>query len=108
MKGLLRTTLIAAALATTLAHAGEPTVARLVEVNGNVLVSRDFNIASAAEAARLTPGERVLVTANSSVTVVFDGGCRVKVQAGERFEVDAESCARSAKADEARAREARS
>lgn len=108
MKGLLATVLATASLATTLAHADEPTIAQLVEVNGNVLVSRDFNIASAGEAVRLVPGARVLVTANSSVTVVFDGGCRVKVVAGERFEVDAEACARIARAAGAESKEARS
>ena len=82
-------------------------VARLTGVSGNVLVSNDFNIASAGEALRLAPGMRVLVTTNSAATVVFDDGCRVRVAAGERFEIDAEACARIARA-QGKSKEARS
>jgi hypothetical protein len=62
-------------------------IARLTAVSGNVLVSNDFNIATAGEALRLAPGMRVLVTMNSAATVEFDDGCRVPVAAGERFEI---------------------
>jgi len=80
--------LAATALASAgIASANERTVARLVEVSGNVLVSSDHNIASAGEALRLLPGMRVLVTQSSGATVEYDDGCRVKVHAGERFEV---------------------
>ncbi len=88
----MKKTLIAAVTLTLLAapavaSARDASVARLVGISGNVLVSNDFNIASAGEKLRLVPGARVLVTANSSVTVEYDDGCRVRLAAGERFEV---------------------
>ena len=64
-------------------------VARLTGVSGNVLVSNDFNIATAGDALRLAPGMRVLVTMNSAATIHYDDGCKVSVAAGERFEVQA-------------------
>ena len=72
------------------AHGQGATVARLVSVSGNVLVSNDFNIASAGEALHLGPGMRVIATMNSSATVEFRDGCRVKVGAGEGFEIRSE------------------
>jgi hypothetical protein len=88
-----------AAIATSLlfaspASADDSTIARLRDLSGNVLVSRDFRIASASDDARLAPGSRVLVTTNSAVTVEYDNGCRVRLGAGERLEVrDAPACA---------------
>ena len=73
------------------ARADDKPVARLVGVAGNVLVSNDFNIASAGEALHLVPGMRVIATMNSSATVVFRDGCRVKVEAGERLEIGSEA-----------------
>jgi hypothetical protein len=88
MKASIRNAAAIAAMACAcVAHAGERAVARLVGVTGNVLVSNDNTIASAGEALRLVPGMRVLATLNSSAVVEFEDGCRVKVQAGERFEV---------------------
>jgi hypothetical protein len=80
---------IAAAILAAQPALADNSVARLTDVSGNVLVSNDFNIASAGEALRLTPGMRVLVTMNSAATVVYDDGCRVPVAAGERFEIRA-------------------
>ena len=79
--------LVAAMACASHASAAEPPVARLVGVTGNVLVSNDNTIASAGEALRLVPGMRVLATLNSSAIVEYADGCRVKVEAGERFEV---------------------
>ncbi len=76
--------------APAVASARDASVARLVGISGNVLVSNDFNIASAGEKLRLVPGARVLVTANSSAVVEYDAGCRVTLNAGERFQVRAE------------------
>jgi hypothetical protein len=88
MKKLICIAAVAAALVNLgYAHASERSVARLVGVTGNVLVTNDHNIASAGEALRLLPGMRVLVTLNSSATVEYDDGCRVNVRSGERFEV---------------------
>lgn len=87
-----RMTMAAAAAAAILGAQpvlAENSVARLTGVSGNVLVSNDFNIASAGEALRLAPGMRVLVTMNSAATIEYDDGCRVRVAAGERFEVHA-------------------
>ncbi len=85
---------LAAALA-ALAFASQPfaqkddgTVARLVEMQGNVLVSRDDGLASGAEDQRLLPGTRIITTANSSTVVEYDDGCRVKMKENERFEVE--------------------
>ena len=69
------------------AHASDNTVARLVNLKGNVLVSSDWNIATAGEFLRLVPGARVLVTTNSKAVVEYHNGCRVELRAGERFEV---------------------
>jgi hypothetical protein len=95
MKKLIGIAVIAAGLAGAgTAHANDRTVARLVGVSGNVLVSNDFNIASAGEALRLAPGMRVLVTLNSAAIVEYDDGCRVSLGAGERIEVRRErACA---------------
>jgi hypothetical protein len=74
-------------LAAGAARADDRAVARLVGVSGNVLVSNDFNIASAGEALHLFPGMRIIATMNSSATVEFKDGCRVKVSGGGRFDV---------------------
>ena len=79
-------------------HADDGPIARLVGVSGNVLVSNDSNIASAGEALRLVRGMRVIATTNSSATVEYHDGCRVKVAAGERVEVrDGPPCGARAK-----------
>ena len=88
-KKLIAAATLALVLGPSLAQARDATVARLVGISGNVLVSNDFNIASAGEKLRLVPGARVLVTANSSVTVEYDDGCRVRLEGGERFEIRA-------------------
>ena len=47
---------------------------------------------AADTAVRLAPGARVLATANGQAVVEFDGGCRVKVEAGQRFTIRADAC----------------
>ena len=64
------------------------TIARLVEMNGNVLVSRDAGLASGNESLRVLPGSRVITTAHSEVVVEYDNGCRVKLKENQRFEVE--------------------
>lgn len=64
------------------------TIARLVEMNGNVLVSRDAGLASGNEALRVLAGTRVITTAHSEVVVEYDNGCRVKLKENQRFEVE--------------------
>jgi len=66
--------------------ASEP-IAHLKGVNGNVLVSKETGLASGVESGALTKGSRVITTANSEVTVVYDNGCEVKLKPNQRFEV---------------------
>src|SRR5438105_3003971 len=87
--------LIAAALVQIAAAPGpfaqakeEPPVATLKHVNGNVLVSGETGLASGDEATRVAKGARVITTANSEVTVVYDNGCEVKLKPNQRFEVE--------------------
>ncbi len=87
MRKLDLAVMIATTLLPSMALCCEEGVAWLVEIHGNVLVSRDFEMASAVSRARLAPGERVLVTANSAAVVEYDGGCRVDVGPEERHEV---------------------
>lgn len=68
--------------------ARDGTIAKLVELNGNVLVSREAGMSSGNEALRLLPGTRVITTAKSEVIVEYDDGCRVKLKENERFEVE--------------------
>lgn len=75
-----------------LAHADNQTIARLVEMNGSVLVSHAFNIASANEGFRLLPGTSVMTTANSAVIVEYDNGCRVKLERNQRFVLENKPC----------------
>ena len=70
------------------AKPGDGTIARLTDVNGNVLVSRESGLASGNEALRLLPGMRVITTANSEVVVEYDDGCRVQLKENQRFEVE--------------------
>ena len=64
------------------------TIARLVEMNGNVLVSREAGLASGNESLRLAAGTRVITTAQSGVVVEYDNGCRVRLKENQRFEVE--------------------
>jgi hypothetical protein len=82
------------AIVTAGAIAGMPqawaqsTVAKLQQVTGNVLVSREAGLATGAEAQEIANGSRIITTANSRVVVVFDNGCRVEMQENQRLEVD--------------------
>lgn len=88
----------AAALLVSLpATAGEATVARIVELQGNVLVSRGYQIASATEALRLAAETRLIATGTSTAAIEFHDGCRVRLLPGDRLEVRRESpCAKLA------------
>jgi hypothetical protein len=66
---------------------GGSAVAHLKQVTGNVLVSRESGLAAADDAVPLTKGMRVITTANSEATVVYDNGCEVKLKQNQRFEV---------------------
>lgn len=64
------------------------TIARLVDVHGSVLVSRESGLTSATEKMRVLPGTRVLTTKGADVVVEYDDGCRVQVKENQRFEVE--------------------
>ena len=70
--------------------AAQQSVARLKQVTGNVLVSREAGLATGAEAQALLNGSRIITTANSTAIVVFDNGCEVRLKENERFEVDSQ------------------
>ena len=70
--------------------AAQQAVAKLKQVTGNVLVSREAGLATGAEAQPLVNGTRIITTANSTAIVVFDDGCEVRLKENERFEVDSQ------------------
>jgi len=72
------------------AQEARPSVAKLKDVHGNVLVSKESGLASGDEALRLTRGTRVITTARSDVVVVFDNGCEVRLKENQRLEIDDE------------------
>src|SRR5262245_32255116 len=67
------------------AQTSEGGIARLTELKGNVLVSRDSGLASANDRARIGPGTRIITTANSRVVIEFDNGCKVTLEENQRF-----------------------
>ena len=91
VQAMLRTTLAAAV---ALCLVSQPfaqvdgSIAKLRDVSGNVLVGKATGLASGDEALRLTPGTRVITTANSEVIVEYDNGCKVRMKENQRFEVE--------------------
>lgn len=81
---------LAAALVSTFAAAQNTSegIAKLKDVKGNVLLSRESGLAAGGESARLTEHTRVITTANSAVIVAYDDGCEVKLKENQRFEVE--------------------
>ena len=81
---------LAALLVSSQPFAQEPRlgVVQLKDVQGNVLVSRESGLGAGREALRLAEGMRVITTNKSTVTVVYDDGCEVKLRENERFEVE--------------------
>ncbi len=63
------------------------TVAKLRQVEGNVLVSQESGLASAAESLRLDDRSRVITTANAKATVVYDDGCEITLEPNQRLEI---------------------
>ena len=80
-----------AALAAGVASAQQPgalrTVATLVDVQGNVLVSQADGMATATNGQRLAAGARVLTTASARATVIYDKGCVVHLEVDQRYMV---------------------
>jgi hypothetical protein len=96
MKTFLRFCTLAASIGVASSQAQEPprAIAQLKEVHGNVLVSKESGLASGDEGLRLTPGTRVITTANADAIVAYDNGCEVKLKENQRFEVqEGKACA---------------
>jgi hypothetical protein len=74
------------------AQANRDPVARLSDLEGNVLVSRDDAMIAAATDQRVASGTRVLTTAGAGVVVNFDNGCDVRLKENERFTVRVADC----------------
>ena len=69
-------------------QAQQGAVARLKNVVGNVLVSRESGLSAGGQAERLVNGTRIITTANSEAVIEFDNGCEVRMKENERFDVD--------------------
>jgi hypothetical protein len=91
----LCTTMLAAMLAAGTAFAQQPqgTVAKLKDVQGTVLVSQGDAMAAGAPDQRLPIGTRVVTTAGAKVTISYDIGCDITLNANERFTVRTGECA---------------
>jgi hypothetical protein len=83
--------MLVAALGDGAALAQQPaaarTIAKLIDVQGNVLVSQADAMAAATNEQRLAPGARILTTAGAKATVVYDKGCSVTLGLNQRYTV---------------------
>lgn len=68
------------------------TVARLVGVEGNVLVSQGDAMVAATNNQRVPVGARILTTSGAKVVVNYDVGCDVNLGQNERFTVRVGEC----------------
>ena len=85
---------IALALGSTTALAQTSgTVARLTDVEGNVLVSQGDAMVAATNNQRVPVGARVLTTTGAKVVVNYDVGCDVRLDQNQRFTVRTGACA---------------
>jgi hypothetical protein len=68
-------------------------IAKLSEVQGTVLVSQGDAMTAGVNEQRLNAGTRIVTTASTSVTIVFDKDCQIKLTENERFVIrDASNC----------------
>ena len=86
----LRLAIVAAAFAAAMPSLGdEPqTIARLKDLQGNVLVSTPTGLAGGKDGTRLAEGVRVITANSSQVVVQYDDGCEVRLKPNQRFQVD--------------------
>ena len=86
--------MLAASLAASASFAQQPqnTVAKLKDMQGNVLVSQGDAMAAGAPDQRLAVGTRVVTTAGAKVTISYDIGCDITLNANERFTVRTGEC----------------
>lgn len=64
------------------------TIATLIDVLGNVLVSDAAGMATATDKQRIKNYVRVTTTSRASVTISFDCGCDVRLKENERLDVE--------------------
>lgn len=84
---------LAATLGASVASAQQPAaVARLTNMEGQVLVSQGDAMVAATANQRVTVGTRVLTTAGAKVVVNYDVGCDVALKSNERFTVRMGEC----------------
>ena len=84
----VRLALALAALLAAPAALAQQLPARLKEINGNVLVSKDAALGAAQAGLPLTEGTRVITTTGAGALVVYEDGCEVRLKENERFEVE--------------------
>jgi len=85
---------IAAALGAGSALAQQQgTVAKLADIEGNVLVSQGDAMVAGSNGQRVPVGTRVVTTAGAKVTINYDFGCDVRLKENERFTVSLGACA---------------
>lgn len=68
-------------------------VARLSDLEGNVLVSQGDAMVAGTHGQRLPVGARVVSLAGGKVTINYDSGCDVRLKENERFTVAMGACA---------------
>ena len=84
---------LAAALGAGVVAAQQPpTVARLINLEGNVLVSQGDAMVAAINNQRVAVGARVLTTTGAAVVINYDVGCNVSLKENERFTVRVGEC----------------
>jgi hypothetical protein len=67
-------------------------VARLVDVEGNVLVSQGDAMVAAVNGQLLPVGARVITTVGGKALIRYDNGCDVPLQENQRFTVQNGEC----------------
>jgi hypothetical protein len=98
MAAVLAPAIVAAlAAGTAFAQQSQRTVAKLKDMQGNVLVSQGDAMAAGANDQRLAIGTRVVTTAGAKVTINYDVGCDITLKENERFTVRDAACAVLAK-----------
>lgn len=83
----------ALAAGTTFAQQPQNTVAKLADIQGNVLVSQGDAMVAGVANQRLPVGARVVTTAGARVTINYDAGCDIRLNENQRFTVRVGPCA---------------
>ncbi|MBK6395435.1 MAG: hypothetical protein IPF73_12710 [Betaproteobacteria bacterium] len=84
---------LAAALGAGNAVAQQGTVARLSNLEGNVMVSQGDGMVAAVRGQRVAPGTRVVTMAGGKAVVNYDVGCDISLKENQRFTVRMGECA---------------